>query len=224
MTSTIDLWACSLDGERSPDALSASERRRAAAFAHDNDRRRFVAAHVRLREILARYLDCRPQDIEYAYGAHGKPRIAGAGWAFNVSHRDGRMLVAVTGDADVGVDLERDSPLPELPAIVARFFAPAERACFAALAGDRQRAWFYRQWVAKEAVVKAHGAGLSIAPDTFTVEFDAANAGRVRADAGGPGTDWIVQLVDVGPGWHAAVACGGPGRAVRFRSLDPPEA
>jgi 4'-phosphopantetheinyl transferase len=68
--------------------LSDAERRRAARFRFERDRRRFIVARARLREELAARLDVKPRAIELAHGRNGKPqlaqRYAGSGWRFSV--------------------------------------------------------------------------------------------------------------------------------------------
>jgi 4'-phosphopantetheinyl transferase len=219
VTPTIDLWDCSLHGERSSASLSTHELGRAATFVFAEDRQRFVTAHVLLREILAHHVGCAAREIAFTFGAHGKPQIAAAEWAFNLAHSGDRMLVAVTRGANVGVDLERELPMGDIPAIVARFFAPSECARWVALPGDDQRAWFYRQWVAKEAVLKADGSGMAMASDAFEIRFDDGGEGRVQSNTASLASHWHVRCVDVGTGWHAAVAHDGPPRALHVRSL-----
>src|SRR2546423_15366311 len=80
-----------------PDAVSASatllsdrERERARRFAFDPDRNRFIVARALLRQLLATRLGVRPEAVELASGARGKPALAGrfatSDLRFNVSH------------------------------------------------------------------------------------------------------------------------------------------
>ena len=72
--------------------LSDAERQRASRFAFDRDRRRFIVARARLRELVAARLGVRPEAVELVYGAHGKPALArhsaDSDLRFNVSHRE----------------------------------------------------------------------------------------------------------------------------------------
>src|SRR5256885_8826027 len=83
-----------------PDALRASvallsqeERQRAGRFVFDRDRRRFIVARSRLRQLLAARLGGRSDAVELVYGDSGKPalarRVAGPDLRFNVSPCDG---------------------------------------------------------------------------------------------------------------------------------------
>src|SRR5205823_10329611 len=57
--------------------LSPPERQRARRFAFDPDRGRFIVARALLRQLLAARLGVRPDAVELASGARGKPALAG---------------------------------------------------------------------------------------------------------------------------------------------------
>src|SRR5688572_9738476 len=90
--------------------LCDAERHRAGRFRFERDRRRFIVARARLRELLAVRLDVKPQAIELAYGKNGKPglaqRFADTGWRFNVSHCDEVAVYAFSRDSEIGIDIE----------------------------------------------------------------------------------------------------------------------
>ncbi|WP_040145147.1 4'-phosphopantetheinyl transferase family protein, partial [Xanthomonas citri] len=79
------------------------------------------------------------------------------GW----SHSGEYLLVGLGEGVRLGVDLERIRARPRVLEIAQRFFHPDEIALLAALAPDAQHALFFRLWCAKEALLKAHGHGLS---------------------------------------------------------------
>src|ERR1043166_9112722 len=78
--------------------LCDAEQRRAARFHFDRDRRRFVVARARRRELLGERLGMRPQALELVPDSNGKPalapRLAASGWRFNMSHCDELALYA----------------------------------------------------------------------------------------------------------------------------------
>ena len=146
--------------------LCAAEQRRAARFRFERDRRRFIVARARLRQVLAARLGVQPEEIEFVYGANGKPalapRFAGAGWDFNASRCEELALYAVSRARNVGIDLEAICAVREADDIAARFFSRRERAAYRALAPAERPLGFLRCWTRKEALVKAQGAGLSM--------------------------------------------------------------
>ena len=126
--------------------LSADEQDRASRFRFERDRRRFTVARARLRQLLAERLGSTPELIRLAYGAHGKPVLAGrfasSGWHFNLSRREELALSAFSRGGEVGVDVEAVHPLPS-------YLKAADPLAF------------FRYWTRKEALAKGLGMGLS---------------------------------------------------------------
>ena len=197
----VELVATGLDLARETVAalsacLSEAERQRAARFRAERDRRRFIVARARLRELLAERLELAPQSVELAYGRHGKPALDGrsarSGWRFNVSHCDELAVYGFARGCEVGVDVEAVRPLAEADTIAAHFFSRGENEAYRALAPRDRTLGFLRCWTRKEALVKALGEGLSMP----LAEVDAS-----LAPAG-----WRLHSFSPLPGFIAAVA------------------
>ncbi len=127
-------------------------------------------------------------------GAHGKPRLAGGRpLKFNLSHSGNRIAVALSWEAEIGIDIERVRPeiSRDIESMAAHAFHPEIGRRLAALPPPRRRAAFYRQWTKQEAILKARGTGFSPA-----VLSSAPSAVTVRELA-------------LGKGWFAAVAAEG---------------
>jgi 4'-phosphopantetheinyl transferase len=92
--------------------------------------------------------------------ARGRPRLAG-GDDVSWSHSGDGLLLAHGVSMRVGVDLERVRPRPNALALARRFFAPEEADWLATGPPARIETDFLRLWCAKEALLKAHGAGLA---------------------------------------------------------------
>lgn len=173
-SATIDVWTFALDVPEAVSAgldalLSPRERVRGDRFLHAHDARRFRVAHARLREILASYLAVAPAAIAFGEGTHGKPHVSGpeTSLRFNLSHSGALAAVAVTQGGEVGVDVEHMRPVDDTG--LEGVLSPREQQALAALAGSERHEAFYRCWTRKEALIKAHGAGLDIALDSFDV-------------------------------------------------------
>jgi 4'-phosphopantetheinyl transferase len=172
----VDVWIVSL-GETglSPDPadwLSADERARAARFTFERDRRRYSLGRGALRGILATYLRCDRDEIVFAYGETGKPRLAGAdaasGLQFNASGSADMAVCAVTYGRRVGIDIEQMRVDCD-PDLVQYALTDGERAEFRRIPLDQQATTFYRVWTRKEAFLKATGCGLSRPLTSFAV-------------------------------------------------------
>jgi 4'-phosphopantetheinyl transferase len=216
----IHLWGIDLDGspqclERCAQWLDKEEQHRAVRLIHEEDRRRYVLAHGGLRAVLSRYLGISPGVVELCRNEVGKPFVPRKSRGqslitFNMSHAQGRALIAVSEGQEVGVDLERIRPDTEFVKLSERYFATSEHAVVMQSAQAERAAKFFRFWVAKEAVLKAQGIGLQALHQCEIL------LGTERADAevlvpeGSPlHRNWRVRLLSCGEGWEAAVAAQG---------------
>lgn len=176
----VQLWLADLDRPPVPLArlaatLDPAERERAARFRFDVHRDRFTAGRGLLRRLLGRTLGTAPQEVAFRYGRKGKPALAlppghpCGELRFNLTHSANGAVFAVARGRTLGVDLEHLRPLDDAGALVERFFHPAERRVFAAVAAEERLACFYAGWTRKEAYVKARGDGLSLPTTEFEV-------------------------------------------------------
>jgi phosphopantetheinyl transferase len=108
--------------------LDPGERRRAAEFAVPEDGRRFTAAHGAMRVILGRRLHAPPEKLVWGHGGHGKPELTGrwTGARANLSTCERLAMLAVTGNREIGVDLELVRADDVALRMSARYFPPAE--------------------------------------------------------------------------------------------------
>lgn len=228
----ITVWRIPLDPSVPPTdrgiaTLSDDERARAARFRFDQDRNRWLAAHVAMRRILADELGVAPERIAYAHGPKGKPSLAApedTGLEFNLSDSADLALLAVSHDGPLGVDVEHVARIPDIRAIAASHFAPEERDRLFALSEDEQVDAFYRLWTRKEAYIKAIGTGLTFALDRFAVTLEPASPRLLHVDGDAARAHgW--SLVDVSPGAGYVGALAAPrarvGEAVTQRAWMP---
>ena len=213
----VHVWRIDLDRPDSGGAaLSADERSRADRFHADRDRQRFTASHAALRKILGLYAGCRPHELTFEVGRHGKPALAGLPGtriAFNMSHSGTLAVVAVAVGRSVGIDVEEVRPMVERDAIIARFLSARERSDFARLPETLRTAAFFRAWICKEAYIKAIGTGLATPLDAFSVAVDPREPPGLLDVAGDPGeaARWSIRDLDLGPGYAGAVMAEGTG-------------
>jgi 4'-phosphopantetheinyl transferase len=227
----VHLWGIELDGpslclERCAGWLDEVEGQRAARLVRDDLRRHYVLAHGGLRAVLSRYLDVGPGLVSFDRSESGKPMLrrelrGRSAITFNLSHAHGRALVAVSRAQEVGIDLERVRSDVSVEKLSSRFFNQSEHTPIMQSASEQRPAIFLRYWVAKEAVLKAHGIGLrgltgcEIILGTDGVGKDV----RVRVDSR-PLDPLRVRLLSCERGWEAAVAAQNLDQ-VRQCGLDP---
>lgn len=112
----------------------------------------------------------------------------------NWSHSAECLIAARAHGWRVGIDVELLRPRPRAHELAARFFHPDEAATLSTLADDQDRhlGAFIRLWCAKEAVLKAHGQGLSFGLDRLRFVLDdvgdgaGEGAGAIPPDGADP--------------------------------------
>jgi 4'-phosphopantetheinyl transferase len=151
--------------------LSEEERARAAAFAFEADRTRYVTAHAALRVLLARALGRTPADLRFERSSLGKPYVADTGIHFNLSHSGRYALIGMCHGSEIGVDTEFIPTTVDWRELAERYFAAEERAWLAAAPPDQHSSRFFRLWTVKEAFLKATGEGLGRPLAAIVVTF-----------------------------------------------------
>ncbi|ABQ26196.1 4'-phosphopantetheinyl transferase [Geotalea uraniireducens Rf4] len=196
--------------------LSTDELARADRLINQQHRDRFVAGRGFLRETLADYLGLEPEMLRFNEGEHGKPSLAeetggSCSRRFNLSHKGGRAVLAVSGSCEVGIDLEQ--MLDNLPfrEMAQRFFAPRETEELFSLPPHLQLSAFYRFWTRKEAYLKGLGTGFSRPADSFAVSLlpdQPLSVVDYQATADTP-SRWTIADIPVPEGFCAALATEG---------------
>lgn len=168
-----------------------------------------IPAETEARPWLAGQLRVAVDALHLDRDARGRPRLGDAHGARDIgwSHSGDGLLVALGDGVQLGVDLEYLRPRPRALALAQRFFSPSEADTLAALAPEARDAAFVRLWCAKEAVLKAHGHGLSFGLHRLTFEHRAGDWRLVDCDpALGAADDWTLHAFDPMPGYAAALA------------------
>ena len=215
----VHVWRLALDQPESVVAgfratLEADEIERAGRFHFEKHRRHFVVGRGGLRYVLSRYLDVKPEEFRFSYGAFGKPALDQL--RFNMSHSHDLALFAVAADRELGVDVERIRADFASEDIARRFFSRVEVAAFNALDKEQQVAAFFRCWTRKEAYIKAIGRGLSEPLDAFDVTLTPGEAAALLRAERGDASRWALFDIDAGGGYAAALAVESPVSNIRL--------
>lgn len=161
------------------------------------------------RVLLGRALDVAPAAVPLRRDARGRPYLvdAAGGWDTGWSHSGDQLLVALGQGVRLGVDLERIRARPRMMEVVRRYFHPVEIAALEALPEDQRSGLFFRLWCAKEALLKAHGHGISFG--LHRLAFVAGEHGLVLAECDpvlGRAADWRLVEWQATPVFRAALA------------------
>ena len=163
------------------------------------------------RESLAHTLGFAPETLPITRDAQGRPHFIAplhhleTGW----SHSGEALLLALGEDIELGVDIERLRPRPRAMDLAERFYHPEETAWLRGFDDDDARLLgFVRLWCIKEAVLKAHGRGLSFGLEKLRLAADADGLPRLVAcdPALGAPQDWRIEAWTPEPGYWATLA------------------
>ena len=219
----VHVWRVRLHESDAPGdvaLLSKEEQDRAARFLSEAARRRFVVGRVALRTLLAYYMGVTSSALRLLIAAQGKPTLAAPQTDpplhFNLSHSDHLVVQAFAVGRPVGIDVEVATPLSDLEAVAARFFAHAEVTALAALPPAQRGFAFYRIWTRKEAWIKLRGGGLAIPLASFSVSAGEQAALLAVDGVADAGRRWALVDLSAEMGAPAALAVEGAAPQVDF--------
>lgn len=202
----VQVWVARLDSQQHltptlEHSLSLQEHAAATQFYFAADRLRYSFAHSILRDILSRYVDCTAKDLCFDRNPYGKPfliqRGSAAPPAFNMSHSGSVVLVAVSLECQIGVDVEQLRSFNNLDDIARSHFTTRECAFIMGHAPQSRCHAFLKCWTRKEAYIKATGKGMSMPLDTFDSSVALERAGWISVQTSPPATPSNVWLADL---------------------------
>lgn len=190
----------------SPDELLGLEK-----FHFETDRERMLVARGGLRDILARYLNTAPRKIQFHYTEHGKPFLNQTTLNFNVSHANNCILIAITDNMLVGVDVEYHKKLFDYLSIAREFFTRNEYTNLLTVHPDEKSLAFYRCWTQKEAFLKGIGTGLYVSLDQFEVSVFPFENPKIleiskNFNHSEKNREWYISHINPGEDYIAALA------------------
>ncbi len=153
--------------------LSNDEKERADKLSVELKKIQFIISRSILRKIISNSTDKHHDEIKFFYSEHGKPFIKDKhndkAIEFNVSHSEECILIAVTLDNRVGVDVEKINEKIDYKSLSTRFFSKKENEYLRSLKENKKLNAFYSIWARKEAFIKATGIGIGFGLDKFSV-------------------------------------------------------
>lgn len=224
---SVHLWCVSLDcfSTYHPDllqCLSPVEKERATRFRFERDRKRYEISHGALRIILGSYLRRAPQSVRFEICDTGKPELLVVSGdpliKFNMSHSGEVMILGVTKNRRIGVDVEMISHRIDIIQIAEHYFTAAEAAEIRETPAGKQRERFFTHWTCKEAYLKAIGSGLAGGLQSFSLsEKDYLWTISSKSDNSSRHLDyWTIRSMTLMDGYAAAVAIEGTGLDIRL--------
>ena len=223
-------WACTDDVVPGHDALlTPADLERRARLLRAADRRRLTASAAVVNVVVGAHAGCLPGELRidrtcpFCGGPHGKPRPADVpDLHFSVSHSADRVVVAISRDGPVGVDLEEvvSWNAADLDDVAMLTLAPEERAVLSRAPVPSRAEVFTTYWTRKEAAVKATGAGLTAPLDEIIVSLPTSPP-RVLRWGGAPAGPPVLHTLRAPDGYVATLALAGPTPSVEEADAGP---
>lgn len=191
--------------------LSPSERKRVNALLEERAVRQYVISRAMQRQLLAGYVGGHPSEISFGVVAMGKPTLShpnDIGLTFNTTHSGNLVIIAVTANRDVGVDVEKVRPVPRALKVAKRVYSAEEYEMLTKLPEDKLERAFLSIWVKREGTAKARG-------DSVWRGLASWKNGEIENSSARH--DWRVEYLDLGPEFVGVVVAKGDDWRVEMR-------
>lgn len=99
------------------------------------------------------------------YNKFGKPFLKNNPVFFNISHSGDFVICAINDKSEIGIDIEIISDI-EIDDFKPQF---TENEWNKIISSNNKKETFFEYWTQKEAVIKAHGDGLTLSLNTFDI-------------------------------------------------------
>ncbi|MFI9269498.1 4'-phosphopantetheinyl transferase family protein [Kitasatospora sp. NPDC052896] len=221
----VEAWLADLASDVEPlcparyaSDLTEGERRRAAGYRYEGDARLFLRSRLAVRALLADRLGEAPAAVRLARTASGKPYLPDhPGVRVSWSRSEDLLLLGITEDGPLGVDLERLRVIPSAGHVLASVYPAVPPR--AHRAGPEL---FFSAWTLLEAAVKATGRGLAAGAPDVTLTFPAAGRAALLGIAGSGAEPWsartdLLEGPTAGQGLMASFVSRGCHPGVRLR-------
>jgi 4'-phosphopantetheinyl transferase len=174
----VHVWQAKVDNSSAhpnkfSSVLSTDEHEQANNFKFTADKQHFIFRRYQLRLILSKYLGCNPRELMFRYSEYKKPFIYMPELKevkFNMSFSGDLMLVGVSRNNEIGIDIEKVRPVEDLENIATENFSILE---VKSLIRRKDKInTFFRIWTRKEAFIKATGNGMYLPLRSFCVNIN----------------------------------------------------
>ncbi len=195
----LHLWYLDL-GQLALTLSQAFSKEKIAAPPKLNIGQQRFARRFYLRLLLGAYLRLPGKDVIIQRSRRGKPSLDRTAHTsplqFSMAKSVDRVLVGITRDIPVGVDLEPSNRTTRNSLRLARrYFSSEEAEALQQLPQSQYDSAFLRAWACKEAVVKAYGEGIANQLCRFTVEMHPEQPPAMLDFDGEGSADWSLAVL-----------------------------
>ena len=184
-------------------ALRDEEIEKMNAYKKQSDRNLYLVAHGAFNLITKEITGILP-NINYT--PYGKPYIENSEIEFNITHSGELVLIALSKESPIGVDIEQVLPIENKSGLLEQFFHIHEIEEIRGLSPPNSDLAFYSCWTRKEAILKSLGNGLSIDTNSFYAgSFVTSNTAQPKSPPGYP-ADWKIWDFMIESNYIACIA------------------
>lgn len=193
--------------------IDDGERQRAERLRMPGHRAAFSFVHAFKRTVLGAYLEKSPGQLSFDRAGSGKPQLCDQSLQFNLSHTGDAVIMAVSRNASVGIDLESRNRNIDESALAAACLSVEETHALDAIAAAQRKSRLLQQWTRKEALLKALGTGL--AHDPCKLNLGLTMDGQYMTRVHYAGQAWLLTDIALGKAWLASIAFEGEPKTLR---------
>ena len=167
--------------------LSDEEKQRQSRFHFSRHRHQYLVTRALIRTLLSHHTDHAfpPAHWQFGENDYGRPHVtnlpSGCALQFNISHTEKMVVIALSNDSEIGVDVEYLNKDRNFMGLAKSSFSPEEQSDLYELDEEKRKDRFYDLWTLKEAYIKAKGMGLAIPLDQFSFSFEGEDNLRFHA-------------------------------------------
>lgn len=186
--------------------ISTERRKKTEGLRFQKDRLLSVGAELLLGQSLKRGgMDLK--EMEYCYGAEGKPFLTGSHKVhFNLSH-SGEIVVCAVSSQEIGCDIQKI--MGTSLKVAERFFSTAEYEMILSQETEEARQeMFFRLWTLKESFIKSTGKGMRLPMDSFCMQM---SGDRISVRQEFNDKTYYFQEFDAAVGYKCSVCGTDPG-------------
>lgn len=203
--------------------LSEEELARLEHYRAPGLRRAQLITRAAVRFCLSQYSESvSPAKWQIEIPENGKPQLrqpAPLPMSFNLSHSGDWVVIAMTVDTAIGVDIQQQRAHHSVMDLARRYFHANEVTALECREGRNQKELFFRLWTLKESYFKARGSGIATGLDKVRFQID--NNGLITADIDSQledhGEDWQFHHYHLGTDYCLSLALQQP----RVQSASP---
>ena len=121
-----------------------------------------------------------------------------------MSNSGNLIVIAFSRDSEVGIDIEKIRPLPDLDDLIHKNFTSSEIKFITSRTEEKINR-FFRFWTVKESYLKATGEGMRLRPDNIEFTMDNEKIRQLSLKGVFEQEDWNFKEFSMGKGYVGTV-------------------